>query len=262
MRLSRIMIAITAGVALWGVPTAAGAAQPFTPQPSEPTPTTPPATVTPQPPAYPPTEPSLTSPDPTVLAGDPVTIVGNNFGANELVRLTFSVLPTAAGPAGPAAPAVAPAPPANGGVGAMAPLADGPGDGRHSPWPWPTRTHHSPSPSPTNTGDGGYCRGSHRLPRPITVRADGDGHFTTVVRICRTGSIQVTATGLRTGDTASLVLTIFPRGAGSGSPLPVTGGSIVPQLTFGVAAVVLGALLILLTVVLRRRRGRTGARVG
>ncbi|ASW55138.1 hypothetical protein CIK06_14600 [Plantactinospora sp. KBS50] len=201
--------------------------------------------MTPQPPPpYPPAGPRLTSPDPTVLVGDPVTIVGDNYGANERVRLTFAVLPTAAG----AAPAVAPAAP--GGVGAMAPLADGP-DG------W--EGSGSPDWHDGHDGHDGYCR-SNSLPSPITVTANAAGHFVTTVRICRVGSIQVTGTGLTTGSTATLVLTIEPRH--HGDPLPVTGSSVGPQLTIGIAAVAVGALLILLTVAARRRRGRGAARLG
>ncbi|MET8907999.1 hypothetical protein [Micromonospora sp. NPDC004551] len=60
MRLSRIFMALTVGLAVAAVPTAAGAAQP-------------------QPPVYPPTNPSLTISPPTIRLGETFTIRAEGF---------------------------------------------------------------------------------------------------------------------------------------------------------------------------------------
>ena len=62
MRLSRIFMALTVGLAVAAVPTAAGAAQP-------------------QPPVYPPTTPSLTVTPPTIRLGGTFTLRGEGFAA-------------------------------------------------------------------------------------------------------------------------------------------------------------------------------------
>ncbi|MEV1145953.1 hypothetical protein [Micromonospora sp. NPDC049799] len=91
MRLSRIIMALTVGLAVVAVPTAAGAAQPQQPPPT--------TTATPQPPVYPPGTGAarLTVSDPTIFFGDTVDIIGDNFGPNERVVITVSYTPLAAG---------------------------------------------------------------------------------------------------------------------------------------------------------------------
>ncbi|MGC4892621.1 hypothetical protein [Micromonospora sp. DT31] len=83
MRLSRIIMALTVGVAVVAVPTAAGAAQP-------------------QPPVYPPNDvATLTVSPPAIRLGETFTLRGRNFAPNETVRIDVAIsgLPAAA-PAG------------------------------------------------------------------------------------------------------------------------------------------------------------------
>ncbi|RLP87774.1 MULTISPECIES: hypothetical protein [unclassified Micromonospora] len=111
MRLSRIIMALTVGLAVVAVPTAAGAAQPQ-PQPS------PTITDTPQPPPYVPAPPSLTVNRPTIFLGETVVLTGTGFGPNETVDIVVSVTPLAAPAAGQA-----PARRSDGSTVAMAPVA-------------------------------------------------------------------------------------------------------------------------------------------
>ncbi|WP_433121306.1 hypothetical protein [Micromonospora sp. CA-246542] len=110
MRLSRIIMALTVGLAVVAVPTAAGAAQP------QPTPSAP--TGTPQPPPYPPVVASLTVNRPTIFLGETVILTGTNFGPNETVDISVTVTPIAAPAAGNA-----PARRSDGTTVAMAPVA-------------------------------------------------------------------------------------------------------------------------------------------
>ncbi|MFG2048859.1 hypothetical protein ACGFIW_15700 [Micromonospora sp. NPDC048935] len=96
MRLSRIIMALTVGLAVVAVPTAAGAAQP------QPTPSA--TTDPPQPPPYPPAAASLTVNRPTIFLGETVVLTGTGFGPNETVDIAVTVAPLAA-PAGGQAPA-------------------------------------------------------------------------------------------------------------------------------------------------------------
>ncbi|MFI7607787.1 hypothetical protein ACIBTV_21955 [Micromonospora sp. NPDC049366] len=107
MRLSRIIMALTVGLAVVAVPTAAGAAQP---QPS------PSVTDTPQPPPYTPVLPSLTVSRPSITLGETVTLRGRGFGPNETVDIVVSVQPLAA-------PAAGTARRSDGSTVAMAPVA-------------------------------------------------------------------------------------------------------------------------------------------
>ncbi|MEH0930426.1 hypothetical protein [Micromonospora sp. CPCC 205558] len=94
MRLSRIIMALTVGLAVVAVPTAAGAAQP------QPTPS---ATTDPtQPPPYTPTVASLTVNRPAIFLGETVLLTGTNFGPNEIVDISVTVAPLAAPAAGQA----------------------------------------------------------------------------------------------------------------------------------------------------------------
>ncbi|MCF0097208.1 hypothetical protein [Micromonospora sp. MH99] len=110
MRLSRIIMALTVGLAVVAVPTAAGAAQP------QPTPSA--TTDPPQPPPYPPTAASLTVNRPTIYLGETVILTGTGFGPNETVDITVTVTPQAAPAAGKA-----PARRSDGTTVAMAPVA-------------------------------------------------------------------------------------------------------------------------------------------
>ena len=78
MRLSRIFMALTVGLAVAAVPTAAGAAQP-------------------QPPVYPPTTPSLTVTPPTIRLGGTFTLRGEGFAAGAVaISVAISGNPNAA----------------------------------------------------------------------------------------------------------------------------------------------------------------------
>lgn len=110
MRLSRIIMALTVGLAVVAVPTAAGA------QPAQPSPSA--TTGTPQPPPYPPAVASLTVNRPTIFLGETVVLTGTGFGPNETVDISVTVTPLAA----PAA-RNAPARRSDGTTVAMAPVA-------------------------------------------------------------------------------------------------------------------------------------------
>ncbi|MET8529341.1 hypothetical protein [Micromonospora sp. NPDC005172] len=110
MRLSRIIMALTVGLAVVAVPTAAGAAQP------QPTPSA--TTDPPQPPPYPPAAASLTVNRPTIFLGETVVLTGTGFGPNETVDISVTVTPLAAPAAGKA-----PARRSDGTTVAMTPVA-------------------------------------------------------------------------------------------------------------------------------------------
>ena len=112
MRLSRIIMALTVGLAVAAVPTAAGAAQP-------------------QPPVYPPKVASLTVSPTTIRLGETFTLRGSSFAPNETVRIDVAIsgLPVAA-------PADGSARRSDGSTVAMAPVAYTPN--RAQPQPAPT----------------------------------------------------------------------------------------------------------------------------
>ncbi|MEU8071275.1 MULTISPECIES: hypothetical protein [unclassified Micromonospora] len=112
MRLSRIIMALTVGLAVAAVPTAAGAAQP-------------------QPPVYPPEVASLTVSPLAACLGEKFTLQGSNFAPNETVRIDVAIsgLPVAA-------PAEGTARRSDGSTVAMAPVAYTPN--RAQPQPAPT----------------------------------------------------------------------------------------------------------------------------
>ncbi|MFI5846481.1 hypothetical protein ACIA8B_09765 [Micromonospora chalcea] len=112
MRLSRIIMALTVGLAVAAVPTAAGAAQP-------------------QPPVYPPNGASLTVSPTTIRLGETFTLRGSGFAPNETVRIDVAItgLPVAA-------PAEGSARRSDGSTVAMAPVAYTPN--RAQPQPAPT----------------------------------------------------------------------------------------------------------------------------
>ncbi|MGK5740835.1 hypothetical protein [Micromonospora sp. URMC 103] len=109
MRLSRIIMALTVGLAVVAVPTAAGAAQP------QPAPT---ITDTPQPPPSSYVPPLLTVDRDPINLGETVILTGVGFGPNETVNIVVTVRPLAA-PAANQAPARR----SDGSTVAMAPVA-------------------------------------------------------------------------------------------------------------------------------------------
>ncbi|TDC72479.1 hypothetical protein E1193_27635 [Micromonospora sp. KC606] len=86
MRLSRIIMALTVGLAVVAAPAAAGAAQPQPPADG----------VQQPPPDYPPQPASLTLDRATIVIGESVVLTGRNFGPNEIVDINVSVAPLAA----------------------------------------------------------------------------------------------------------------------------------------------------------------------
>ncbi|MEV6691918.1 hypothetical protein AB0M35_10680 [Micromonospora sp. NPDC051196] len=106
MRLSRIIMALTVGLAVVAVPAVAGAA----PQPS------PTVTDPAQPPTYTPQLPSLTVNRPTIYLGETVILTGRNFGRNVTVDIVVTVQSLAA-------PAADTARRSDGSTVAMAPVA-------------------------------------------------------------------------------------------------------------------------------------------
>jgi hypothetical protein len=197
MRLSRIITALLAGLAVAGAPTAAGAAQPAAP------------------PSYPPTAPSLTLSDNAVVVGQTVRLFGRGFGSNEDVEIRVTRTPLAA-----RAPGGQPAGRNPGTTVAMVPVA----------YQLPSK---QPQPS-------------------LAARTDAAGNFTTTYRATEVGEFTFVATGLSSGRTASATLVVL-----GAPPLPVTGSDIGPQLAVGGGLLLTGVLLLMLTVVWRRRsRGR------
>ncbi|MFF5174497.1 hypothetical protein ACFY3U_17940 [Micromonospora sp. NPDC000089] len=223
MRLSRILMALTVGLAIVAAPTAAGAAQP---QPS-PDPT---GSVTQPPPDYPPTLPltTLTPSETTTTEDDTETLTGAGFGPNELVDIVVTVSPLAA-----AVPGQAPARRSDGSTVAMAAVS--------YPKP-PMPTHSEPQPSP----------------RRFTVRADANGHFVTPYVFDVVGVYLFTATGRTTGRTASATVTALPdRDRDDHGHLPVTGDNLGTPLKVGGGLVGAGAVL-MLSAFAWRRRNRLG----
>ncbi|MGB2567331.1 hypothetical protein ACPFP2_02580 [Micromonospora citrea] len=211
MRLSRIIMALTVGLAVVAVPTAAGAAQP---QPQ------PPANGQP-PPDYVPTPALLTVSPTTIVIGDTAVLRGRNFGPNEIVDITVSVAPLAA-----SVPGQAPARRSDGSAVAMTTVA------------YP-----------------------HPAPRHFTARTDALGRFTVKYRPSDVGRLTFTAVGRESDRTASATLTVLPKKRPPHRPphhLPVTGDSIGTPMKVGGGLVGAGMVLMLGSV-LWRRRNRFGA---
>ncbi|WP_173154582.1 hypothetical protein [Phytohabitans suffuscus] len=85
-----------------------------------------------------------------------------------------------------------------------------------------------------------------------TVAADTLGGFTTTIQLTRVGTAVITATGSSTRRTASVTVTVLEPG----TMLPVTSSSRFNMSTMvlvGGAALALGAVLVLLSVLRRRR---------
>ncbi|SCG41260.1 hypothetical protein [Micromonospora coxensis] len=207
MRLSRIIMALTVGLAVVAVPTAAGAAQP---QPQ------PPAGGQP-PPDYVPAPASLTVSPTTIVIGESVVLRGSNFGPNEIVDITVSVAPLAA-----PIPGQAPARRSDGSAVAMTAVA------------YP-----------------------HPAPRSFTARTDALGRFTKRYRPSDVGRLTFTAVGRESDRTASATLTVLPKKRPP-HHLPVTGDSLGTPLKVGGGLVGAGMVLMVGSV-LWRRRNRFGA---
>ncbi|RIV41316.1 hypothetical protein [Micromonospora radicis] len=209
MRLSRIIMALTVGLAVATVPAAAGAAQPQ-PAPS-PSPT---ATDPPQPPPYTPELATLTANQPSIVVGETVVLTGRDFGPNETVDLSVTVQPLAA-------PAAGTARRGDGSTVAMVPVA--------------------------------FQAGA---PLSFTARTNSNGVFTRRYTPSVTGLLTITAVGRESGRTASTELRVLHKRK---PHLPVTGSSLDTPLKVGGGLVATGAVLLLGTM-LWRRRSRFGTR--
>ncbi|MER7420636.1 hypothetical protein ABT346_28280 [Micromonospora peucetia] len=205
MRLSRIIMALTVGMAVLAAPTAAGAAQP---QPT-------PGTGTPQPPVYPPGGgiPTLAVSPPTIVVGQTATLIGSGWTPGETVIITVSTSPLAA-----AVPGADQARRSNGETVAMAPVS----------------FQRAPQPSPTT----------------LVVTADGDGNFRTTYKPRHHGTYTFRAVGQTSDQVATATLTVLKKHQGS---LPVTGDSMSTPMKFGGGLVGGGAVLLLLSLVWRKR---------
>ncbi|TDC60019.1 hypothetical protein E1258_16000 [Micromonospora sp. KC207] len=210
MRLSRIIMALTIGLAVVSAPSAAGAAQP-------------------QPTPYPPQPSVLTVSPSTIFVGETTTLVGAGFGPNEVVEITVTITPLAAG-----LPGQASARRSDGSTVAMAPVA---------------------------------FRAA--APTHFTVVTDAAGGFTTTYTPDTPGQYLFTAVGQTTGRTASATLTVLPKPQPTPTPtfkprpphhggkLPVTGDSLGTPLAVGGGLVGVGVVLMLAGLAWRRR-GRFG----
>ncbi|MGK5441255.1 hypothetical protein ACSNN7_05420 [Micromonospora sp. URMC 105] len=204
MRLSRIIMALTAGLAVVLAPTAAGAAQPQPAPDSTPQP----------PPDYPPGGvATLTANPTTVFVGQTITLVGTGFGPNEIVDIDVSVTPFAA-----SVPGQAPARRSDGSTVAMAAVA----------YPQPA-------------------------PRHLTAVTNAAGRFVVTYRPTEPGRYVFTATGRESGRTASATVTVLAKKRDGGKQLPVTGDSMGTPLKVGGGLVGAGAILMLGSLVWRRR---------
>ncbi|WP_446209924.1 hypothetical protein [Micromonospora sp. IBSANI012] len=200
MRLSRIIMALTAGLAVVLAPTAAGAAQPQ-PTPGVPEP----------PPDYVPQPAALTANRTTIVIGQTVVLTGTNFGRTETVDIDVSVTPLAASVPGQ------PARRSDGSTVAMAAVA----------YPQPA-------------------------PRHFTAYTNEAGRYTKSYRPTEVGQLTFTATGRDSHRTASVTITVLPKKHG-GNQLPVTGDSMGTPLKVGGGLVGAGAVLMLGSLVWRRR---------
>jgi hypothetical protein len=87
-----------------------------------------------------------------------------------------------------------------------------------------------------------------------TVTADGEGSFTVTVTLTEVGRTTITATGLESGLSASVVVVVVAAADG----LPATGSSGWPLLRIGAAVLGLGVVLVLTAALWRYRRTRAG----
>lgn len=91
-----------------------------------------------------------------------------------------------------------------------------------------------------------------------TVTANADGGFSATVRLARIGIAVLTATGMESGVSVSLTVTVLAEAAAA-DDLPVTGSSglrLALQVGAGALAIFVGTLLIWLVADRRRRAAR------
>ncbi|WP_239098093.1 hypothetical protein [Micromonospora qiuiae] len=167
---------------------------------------------------YPPGPASLTLSDPSVFVGETVDIIGRNFGPNETVDIVIVRRPMDGGGAGGGAP------------------SDDPD------------TESEDRASDTTT---------------LTARTNSRGEFVRPFTPRRTGVYTITATGRTSGLSASTELRVLrrhhePPHHKPPHHLPVTGSSLETPMKIGGGLVATGTLLLLGTV-LWRRRNRLGA---
>ncbi|SCL45413.1 hypothetical protein GA0070606_0735 [Micromonospora citrea] len=198
MRLSRIIMALTVGLAVLAAPTAAGAA---------------PGTGVPQPPVYPPGGAATLKVSPsTVVVGETATLIGKGWTPGETVVITVSSSPHAA------AVLEKQARRSTGESVAMAPVS-------FQQAPQPDR----------NT---------------IVVTADGRGEFRTTYTPRRHGTYTFRAEGQTSDQVATATLTVLKKHQ---APLPVTGDSLGTPMKVGGGLVGAGAVLLLMSLVWRKR---------
>ncbi|SCL35524.1 hypothetical protein GA0070616_5250 [Micromonospora nigra] len=92
-------------------------------------------------------------------------------------------------------------------------------------------------------------------PLSFTVQTNAAGEFSTTYTPDVTGRLIFTATGRESGRTATTELRVLPKR----QPLPVTGSSLDTPMKVGGGLVGAGAVLLLTTLVWRRRRFGSGA---
>ncbi|MGW4499647.1 hypothetical protein ACWENR_13685 [Micromonospora sp. NPDC004336] len=204
MRLSRIIMALTVGLAVLAAPTAAGAAQP---QPA-------PGTGTPQPPVYPPGTgvATLTVRPSTIVVGETATLIGTGWTPGETVIITVSTSPLAAAVPGQQARR------STGETVAMAPVS-------FQQAPQPDRD-------------------------TIVVTADANGEFRTTYKPRHPGTYTFRAEDEAEEQSATATLTVLKKHQ---APLPVTGDSLGTPMKVGGGLVGAGAVLLLMSLVWRKR---------
>ncbi|GIH17996.1 hypothetical protein [Rugosimonospora africana] len=163
---------------------------------------------------YPPPPPVLTLSSTTITAGDTVILSGRGYGLGEQVSITSVHRAGAAGRTSGATNRNSHAGPAMVPVAFDQPLADG----------------HVPTP-------------------PVTVTTDSTGAFSIRLRFDDPGIEDITATGLTSGRSASITLTVLRHGN-----LPVTGTNLAKMTIGGGSLLAAGAALYLVAMVRRRRR--------
>jgi hypothetical protein len=166
-------------------------------------------------PSYPPQAPIVTLSSTTVVVGNAVTIFGQGYGrpADPIEDVDITVTQQSAAAGVPGAAA---ARRDTGATVAMVPVAN----------QLPTQ-----------------------LVAPLSLRAttNAEGRFQITFEVHQTGVFRIVATGRESGVSSSVLLTVVPR------QLPVTGSQLGTQLGVGAGLLLLGVLLVLLTVVRRRR---------
>lgn len=170
-------------------------------------------------PAYPPQVPSLTLSDTTVVVGTTVTLSGTNFGPNETVDIAITTTPLAA----------------------------------RAPGTTNTR-------SGTTTVAMAMVPVSRKLPARVDAGSlqaftDANGDFQVDYTPRYKGEYTFTVTGRESGLTASATLLVIKHRR---PHLPVTGNDVGPQIAVGSGLLVTGVVLMLVTMLWRRRNRRRG----